>query len=152
MERVTDTKVCVSLKQDSLNDSPVLDGPSYEVYLRLSHVLPIMMNVFNHYSIRRQVTRDLILLLEKNGRYVWKEQNGYKPITPLNTDLKILTEFLAKHLQLVSHDLIEIAQNYGVKGGSLQNNLHLLTEKLQNMGWSVQINTKYSIACTIGSW
>ena len=62
------------------------------------------------------ITKGVITLLKKGGRHVWEELNNYRPITLLNTELKILVQVLENHLQLVISDLIEPEQNYAVKG------------------------------------
>ena len=70
----------------------------------------------------------MITLLKKGGRYVWEALDDYRPITLLNTKIKILSRVLANHLQLVINDLIGPEQTYAVKGRSIQGNLHLVCE------------------------
>ena len=48
----------------------------------------------------------MITLLKKGGRHVLEEQDDYRPITLLNTELKILARVLANRLPLVISDLI----------------------------------------------
>ena len=72
---VTECEVRSALKQVGLNKSPGLDGLSYEVYLRMSHMFaPILMDVFNHWlaqgAIPGSITKGVITLLKKEGRYV----------------------------------------------------------------------------------
>ena len=57
-----------------------------------------------------------------------EDLDDYRPITLLNTELKILAQVLANHLRLVISDLIGPEQNYTVKGRSTQDNLHLVRE------------------------
>ena len=66
----------------------------------------------------------MITLLKKGGRHVWESLDDYRPITLLNTELKILARVLANHLQLVISDLISPEQTFAVKGRSIQDNLH----------------------------
>ena len=132
---VTECEFCDALKQVSLNKSPGLDGLLYEVYLRLSHMfVPILTDMFNHWfapgAIPGSFTKSVITLLKKGGRHVWEGLEDYRPITLLNTELKILTQALANRLQLVISDLIELEQNYAVKGKSIQDNLLLVCEIL----------------------
>ena len=68
----------------------------------------------------------MITLLKNGGRYVWEELDDYRPITLLNTDMKILAWVLANWLQLIVNDLIGPEQNYSVNGRSIQDNLRLV--------------------------
>ena len=92
---LTECEVRDALKQVGLNKSSGLDGLPYEVYSRLPHMfVPILTDVFNHLlalrAIPDSVTKDVITLLKKGGRYVWEELDDYKLKTLLNTELKIL--------------------------------------------------------------
>ena len=135
---VTECEVRDALKQVGLNKSPGLDGLPYEVYLRMSHMfVPILTDMFNHWfaqgAIPGSVTKGVITLLKKGGRHVWEGLDDYRPITLLNTDLKILAGVLANRLQLVISDLIGPEQTYAVKGRSIQDNLHLIREVLEGI-------------------
>ena len=135
---VTECEVRDALKQVGLNKSPGLDGLPYEVYLRMSHMfVPILTDVFNHWfaqgAIPGCVTKGLITLLKKGCRHVGEGLDDYRPITLLNTELKILTRVLANRLQLVISDLIGPEQTYAVKGRSIQDNLHLIREVLEGI-------------------
>ena len=59
--------------------------------------------------------------------------DDYRPITLLNTELKILARVLANRLQLVISDLIGPEQNYAVKGRSIRDNLHLVRQILEGI-------------------
>ena len=72
-------------------------------------------------------------MLKKGGRHVWEGLDDYRPITLLNTELKILARVLANRLQLVISDLIGPEQTFAVKGRSIQNNLHLIREVLEGI-------------------
>ena len=133
---VTECEVRDALKQVGLNKSPGLDGLPYEVYLRISHMfVPILTDVFNHWfaqgAIPGSVTKGVITLLKKGGRHVGEGLDDYRPITLLNTELKILARVLANRLQLVISDLIGPEQTFAVKGRSIQDNLHLIREVLE---------------------
>ena len=132
---VTECEVRDALKQVGLSKSPRLDGLPYEVYLRMSHMfVPILTDMFNHWfaqgAIPGSVTKGVITLLKKGGRHVWEGLDDYKPITLLNTELKILARVLANRLQLVISDLIGPEQTFAVKERSIQDNLHLIREVL----------------------
>ena len=135
---VTECEVRDALKQVGLNKSPGLDGLPYEVYLRMSHMfVPILTDMFDHWfaqgAIPGSVIKGVITLLKKGGRHVWEGLDDYRPITLLNTELKILARVLANRLQLVISDLIGLEQTYAVKGRSIQDNLHLIREVLEGI-------------------
>ena len=80
-----------------------LYGLPYEVYMKLLHIFePILMDTFCHWfpqgAIPGSVTKYVITLLKKGGRHVWEGFDNYRPITLLNTELKILARVLANHL------------------------------------------------------
>ena len=134
------------LKQVGLNKSPGLDGLPYEVYLRMSHMfVPILTDVFNHWlvqgAIPGSITKGVITLLKKEGRHVRGDLDDYRPITLLNTELKILARVLANRLQLVISDLIGPEQNYAVKGRSIRDNLHSVRQILEG----IKDNTKAAL-------
>ena len=93
--------------------------------------------MFNHWfaqgAIPGSITKGVITLLKKGGRHVWEGLDDYRPITLLNTELKILARVLANRLQLVISDLIGSEQTYAVKGRSIQDNLHLIREVLEGI-------------------
>ena len=135
---ITECEVRSALKQVGLNKSPGLDGLPYEVYLRMSHMfVPILTDVFNHWlaqgAIPGSITKSVITLLKKEGRHVRGDLDDYRPITLLNTELKILARVLANRLQLVISDLVGPEQNYAVKGRSIQDNLHLVRQILEGI-------------------
>ena len=135
---VTECEVRDVLKQVSLNKSQGLDGLPYEVYLRMSHMfVPILTDMFNHWfaqgAIPGSVTKGMITLLKKGGRHVWEGLDDYRPITLLNTELKILAQVLANRLQIVISNLIAPEQTFAVKGRSIQDNLHLIREVLEGI-------------------
>ena len=61
------------------------------------------------------------------------ELDDYMPISLLNTELKILARVLANRLQLVISDLIRPGKNNSVKRRSIQDNLHLVREILEEL-------------------
>ena len=106
--------------------------------LRLPHTfVPILTDMFNHWfaqeTIPGSVTKGVITLLKKGGRHVWEGLDDYRPVTLLNTVLKIWARVLANRLQVVISDLIGPEQTYAVKGRSIQDNLHLICEVLEGI-------------------
>ena len=98
-------------------------------------VVPIPTDMFNRWfaqgAIPGSITKGVISLLKKGGRHVWEDLDDYRPITLLNTELKILAWVLANRLQLVISDLIGPEMNYAVKWRSIQGCLHLVREILE---------------------
>ena len=135
---ITECEVRDALKQVGLNKSPGLDGLPYEVYLRLPQMfVPILTDMFNHWftqgAISGNVTKGVIILQKKGSRHVWEGLDDYRPITLLNTVLKILAWVLVNCLQFVISDLMGPEQTYTVKGRSIQDNLHLIREVLEGI-------------------
>ena len=99
--------------------------------------VPILTDVFNHWlaqgAIPGSITKGLIALLKKEGRHVRGDLDDYRPITLLNTELKILARVLANRLQLVISDLVGPEHNYAVKGRSILDNLHLVRQILEGI-------------------
>ena len=89
-------------------------------------------DMFSHWfakgAIPGSVTKGVIILLKKGGEYVWEGLDDYRPITLLNTELKIFARVLVNRLQLVSPE-----ETYAVKGRSIQDNLHLIREVLEGI-------------------
>ena len=85
--------------------------------------VPILTDMFNHWfaqgAIPGSVTKGVITLLKKGGKHVWEGLDDYRPLTLLNTELKILARVLANHLQLIISDLIGPEQTFAVKGISI---------------------------------
>ena len=106
-----------------------------EVYLRLPHMfVPILTEMFNNwFAIPGSITKGVMSLLKKGGRHVWEGLDDYRPIILLNTELKILARVLTNCLQIVISDLISPEQTYAVKGRSIQDNLHLIPEVLEEI-------------------
>ena len=73
----------------------------------------------------------MFTLLKKGGRHVWEGLDDYKPITLLNTE--IWARVLDIRLQLVISDRISPEQTFAVKGRSIQDNLHLIREVLEEI-------------------
>ena len=127
---IEEDEVREALKQVGCYKAPGLDGLPYELYLRMSHLfIPILTTLFNHWfeqgSIPRKMNRGMITLLKKDKRAGGKIDN-FRPITLLNTELKILAKILSNRLQIVLGSLIGPEQTCSVKGRSIQDNLHLI--------------------------
>ncbi len=102
-------------------------------FVAISPTSPVFNHWFAQGAIPGSVTKGVITLLKKGCRHVWEGLDDYRPITLLNTELKILARVLANRLQLVISDLIGPEQTFAVKGRSIQDNLHLIREVLEGI-------------------
>ena len=91
------------------------------------------MSLFSRGAIPGSITKGVITLLKKDGRHVRGHLDDYRPITLLNTELKILARVLANRLQLVISDLVGPEQNYAVKRRSILDNLQLGRQILEGI-------------------
>ena len=134
---VTEAEVIRALRQVKPGKAPGLDGLPYELYLRQSHLfVPILTGLYNHWfslgHIPDQVTKGVITLVKKKGK-TGEGVDDYRPITLLNTELKILAKILANRLREVLDDLIGPEQTYAMRGRSIKSNLHLMREVLEGI-------------------
>ena len=128
--RITEDEVREALKTVGKNKTPGIDGLPYEVYLRLSHMfVPLLTAVYNNWmkqgSIPQRFTRGIVKLLRKN-KHGGEGLSNFRPLTMLNTDLKILAKILADRLQSALPSLISPEQSCAVKGRTIQDSLHLI--------------------------
>ena len=128
--RITEDEVQDALKSVGLDKFPGIDGLPYEVYLRLSYkFVPLLATIYNNWmrqsSITRRFTRDIAKLLRKD-EHGGDGISNFRPLTMLNTDLKILAKILADRLQTVLPSRICPEQSYAVKGGTIQDGLHIV--------------------------
>ena len=107
----------------------------------------ILTDVFNHWftlgAIPGSVSKCVITLLKKGSKHVSEGLDDYKPITLLNTELKILARVWANRLQIVVSVLIGPEQTYAVNGRSILDNLHLIREVLAG----IEDGTEAALIC-----
>ena len=128
--RIKEEEIREALKSVGLDKSPGIDGLPYEVYLRLSHMfVPLLATTYDNWmrqgTIPRRFTRGIVKLLRKN-KHGGDGINNFRPLTMLNTDLKILAKILANRLQTALPSLICSKQTCAVKGRTIQHSLHLV--------------------------
>ena len=91
--------------------------------------VPLLATIYNNWmrqgTIPRRFTRGIVKLLRKN-KHGGDGISNFRPLTMLNTDLKILAKILANCLQTVLHSLICPEQTCAVKGRTIQDSLHLV--------------------------
>ena len=131
-----------------------------EVYLRLSHMfVPFLVTIYNKWM--KQVTiplhfiRGIVKLLGKD-KHSGDSISNFRPLTMLNTDLKILVKILADCLQTILPSLIGPKQCCTMKGRTIQNSLHLvwwITEKVDGNAAPINLDqSKALIGLTMDFW
>lgn len=75
------------------DNTPCIDGLFQDVYLRQSHVFILLLALvfMKNGNIPERLTRGVIKLLFKN-KHGGDRINNFRPLTTLNTELKILTK------------------------------------------------------------
>ena len=107
--------------------SPGSDGLTWEFYKFFwPHLEGIFLKTFaeikqNGELIASQKKALIKLIYKKNGRHKLK---NYRPISLLNTDLKIISKVLAKRLIEVLKDIIHPSQKC-IPGRQITDNIHL---------------------------
>ena len=132
---ITEDEVRRAMKSVGLDKSPGIDGLPYEVYISHMFVL-LLATIYNNWmrqcSILRRFTRGIVKLL-RNNKHGGDGISNFRPLTMLNTDLKILAKILANRFQTILPSLICPEQTCDIKGRTIQDCLHLvrtIVEKL----------------------
>lgn len=109
-----------AISQLNKRKSPGIDGLGTEFYVCFKAVLLKILNevfkeIFEREEINERTRMGLMkLVYKRKGEKA--DLRNYRPITMLNTDLKILAKVLANRLKEVMPSIIETNQAYGVKG------------------------------------
>jgi hypothetical protein len=107
---------------DQLNKrkSPGIDGLGSEFYICFKDILieilkEVFREIFKEEEMNERMGMGLMkLIYKKKGELT--DLKNYRPITMLNTDLKILAKILANRLKEVMPRIIKTNQAYAVKG------------------------------------
>ena len=134
----------LALQLSNRGSVPGIDGLPYEFYRAFKDSLvPVLCRVFNA-AFRdtdaatplRELLVGVLCLLPKPGQPV-DELSGYRPITLLNCDVKLLMLVLSNRLQRPLDYVIDITQSAFLRGRDISDNVryHLgLTTRLQELG------------------
>ena len=99
-------------------------------------IVPLLATIYNNWmrqgSIPRRFTRGIVKLLHKN-QHGGDGISNFRPLTMLNTDLKILSNILADHLQTILPSLIYPGQTCAMKGQTIQDSLHLVRTSVEKV-------------------
>ena len=130
---VTEHELNKALLSMENNKSPGLDGLTTNFYKHFWHILgPHLTNILNsayeNGSLALSQRRGVISLLFKKGDRT--KLKNWRPITPLNTDYKILTKALANRLQQTLPLLIHTDQTACIPGRTINDNLRLIQDTI----------------------
>jgi len=98
---ITAEELYTALKCGGSNKAPGSDGIGREYYIRLwdtirKDMLEIMNHMYIHKSITRRQQHGITVSLPKNNGDITLA--GYRPITTMNTDYKLLARILVRRL------------------------------------------------------
>jgi len=130
LAQITEQECLNALNNMSNNKLPGSDGFSAEFYKYFWKDIRIMfLNCFKFSFEVGQLSdsqRDgIIIMLPKAQKDLLKPQN-YRPITPLNTDYKIVASVINNRIKQYLNLLIQSGQNAFIKGRSISDNIRLL--------------------------
>lgn len=134
----------VALAAAKRGSAPGYDGLPYEFYRAFrAQLMPVLLKVFNaafqdaaSESPLARLLRGVICLIPKAGQPA-DELSGYRPITLLNCDVKLVMLIMSNRLQRPLDYLIDITQSAFIAGRDISDNVryHLgLTARLQELG------------------
>ena len=141
---ITSEEMDLAIRSASRGSSPGYDGLPFEVYNAFHEELsPILQRVFNS-AFQDQVNsaplapllQGTICLLHKTGQ-PQDSLAGYRPITLLNCDLKLILLIMAHRLQRPLEYLIDVTQSAFLRGRDISDNIryHLgLAARLKELG------------------
>ena len=127
---ISKEEVRQALKTAEKDKYPRIDVLPCEVYLRLSHMfVSLLATIYDNWmkqgTIPQRFTRVIVKFLRKD-KHGEDQISNFRPLTMLNTDLKILTMILADRLQTAQPSLISFEQCCAVKSRTIQNSLHMV--------------------------
>ena len=144
-----------AIAQANRGSTPGWDGLPYEFYrVFTAELVPVLARVFNsafsdtlNASPLAELLQGVICLLAKPGQSA-EELSGYRPITLLNCDVKLIMSILSGRLQLPLDYLIDLAQSAFLRGRDISDNVrfHLhLAARIEELGvpaWLLLVDMK----------
>jgi hypothetical protein len=115
-------KLNAALISGGPNKAPGSDGISRELYIRLwdtirQDMVGVMNQMYIHKSMTRCQQHGIIVSLPKDKGETTR--TGYRPITRMNTDYKLLAAIMARRLAPVLEEQITSSQYCFVPGKSI---------------------------------
>ena len=131
---ITPIEIKTALLATKRNKSPGMDGIPIEFYicfwdLIAPHFLDMFLHVLERDSISQSQGRAAIRLVPKSNGPCGV--SGFRPISLLNTDYKLMASVLSNRLKRSLHDTIGNYQKGGVPGRLLTDNLCLYRDVIQ---------------------
>ena len=142
--RITEEELHLAISQANRGSAAGWDGLPYELYrVFAAELVPVLARVFNsafedtlNPSPLAQLLDGVICLLAKPGQSQ-EELSGYRPITLLNCDVKLIMSILSGRLQLPLDYLIDIVQSAFLRERDISDNVrfHLhLAARIAELG------------------
>jgi len=133
-EPFTSTEIKTALLATKRNKSPGTDGIPNEFYIFFWDLIaPHFLDMFNHVlerdSISQSQGRAAVRLIPKSSGLCGV--SGYRPISLLNTDYKLMASVLANRLKRTLSQTVKDFQKGGVPGRLLADNLCLYRDVIQ---------------------
>lgn len=122
-EQINEEEIKRAINELNKNKSPGIDGLGNEFYIVFKDILTgilkeVYEEIFKEGELNVRMGMWLIeLIYKRKGEKT--DLKNYRPITMLNTDLKILSKVLANRLKEIMPSIIKTNQVYGVKGRDL---------------------------------
>uniref|UniRef100_A0A3B4EY79 Reverse transcriptase domain-containing protein n=1 Tax=Pundamilia nyererei TaxID=303518 RepID=A0A3B4EY79_9CICH len=127
MAEITVEELHKAISRLKANKAPGADGYPSEWYKAFrTQVTPVLLNCFNHTlrtGVAPQSWREAVIsIIPKDGKDT-KECSSYRPISILNVDYKLFASILAKRLESIIPELIDLDQTGFVSNTQTQDNL-----------------------------
>lgn len=139
---ITLKEIELAVDQLPMSKTPGPDGMSGEFYKTFKSLLcPVLLDIFtqslNLGTLPQSFTRSHTVLIPKySDREKLRHVDGYRPITLCNVDYKIFAKILSNRLQFAMSILIGAHQTCGLKGRSIQTNIHIARTVLEHSSHS----------------
>jgi len=119
---ITLEEVNTAIRSGAKHKSPGIDGICHEFYSANWETIHLdLIELLNHMFLSNYITprqkHGVLICIPKAGGD--GTPNGYRPISLLNTDYKILARILAQRLKQVMADQLQYTQFCGVPGNSI---------------------------------
>jgi hypothetical protein len=118
---ITEDELFAAIGKGATNKVRGVDGLGIEFYKMNWEIIgPVLLELINHMFLHQMVTpqqkHGIICLPKDNGTHT---PAGYRPITLLTTEYKLLARIMATRLHLVLQDQLSRSQYCGVPGNTI---------------------------------